>query len=252
MKYFLGVNQKIWSEKYLKADIETAIIFDVIKNFCALRSGKIKKLILDNEEYTWINYQMVIDELPILKFKSKGSISIRFNLLKKWGLIKTFRAPEGSIYVRLTDKASEMVFNTTVHTDEHPVHLREQPPVHTDEQHNQTTNNNQTTLLPKGKEQSSYGNKDINDLINLIKEKNHGLIDGSEKINRQYCWNLLLSLGYKKDPQKAKKGIEAIIEVGTRSDFHSKNATSFKYLFNHKAAIIADYKRSGNKIAIIK
>jgi hypothetical protein len=146
MKYFLGVNQKIWLEKYPKADIKTALIFDVVKNFCAVRNSKTKKLILDNEEYTWINYQTIINELPMMKFKSKGSISSRINLLKKWKLIKTFRAPDGSIYIRLTEKASELIFEPSVHLNEHPpVHPDEQAPVHPDEQHNQTTNINQTT-----------------------------------------------------------------------------------------------------------
>jgi hypothetical protein len=249
MKYFIGVNQKIWLDKYPEADIETALIFDIIKNFCALRNKKIKKLILDNEEYTWINYQMIIDELPMLRFRSKGSISSRVNLLKKIGLIKPFRAPEGSIYIRLTEKASELIFDIPVHLDEQivsvdtqPVHVDEQPPVHVDEQHNQTTNINQTTILPKGREKVSYGNQDINDLILLLKEKNHGLIDGPERENRQYCWVLLKKFGYSKDKEKAKNGIIAIIEFATKSSFHAKNATNFKYLFRHAAAIIADYE----------
>jgi DNA-binding MarR family transcriptional regulator len=146
MKYFIGINQKVWLDKYPKVDLETALIFDIIKNFCAVRNNKIKKFILDNEEYTWINYQMIIDELPMLKFKSKGSISPRVNLLKKIGLIRTFRAPEGSIYVRLTEKASELIFDIPVHKNEQAVHIDEQPPVHLNEQHNHTTNINHTTI----------------------------------------------------------------------------------------------------------
>ena len=170
MKYFIGINQKVWLDKYPKVDLETALIFDIIKNFCAVRNNKIKKFILDNEEYTWINYQMIIDELPMLKFKSKGSISPRFNLLKKIGLIKTFRAPEGSIYVRLTEKASELIFDTTVHQDEHPVHLDEQPPVHLDEQHNHTTNINHTTISNNNIAVATATAEEINKIITFFKE----------------------------------------------------------------------------------
>lgn len=88
----------------------------------------------------------------------------------------------------------------------------------------------------------SYGNEDVNFLISLLKEKNHGLIDGSDKENRRDCWNLLRSLGYKDNPQKAKNGVRVIIEFAVASDFHSKNATSFRYLYRHKGAIVADYK----------
>jgi len=255
MKYFIGVNQQIWLDKYPKVDIETALIFDIIKNFCAVRNNKIKKLILDNEEYTWINYQMIIDELPILKLKSKSSISLRVHLLKKFGLIKIFRAPEGSIYVRLTEKASELIFNTPVRVDEQAVRLDEQSPVRLDEQHNPTTNINQTTnILPKGKEQSSnfvYGNQDINELILLLKEKNSNLLDGSEKENRRYCWILLKKFGYDKDKEKAKNSVKAIIAIATKSSFHSKNATSFKYLYKHAASIIAEYKKRSQDRKVI-
>mgnify|MGYP001590433771 CR=1 FL=1 len=96
--------------------------------------------------------------------------------------------------------------------------------------------------LPKGREIQTYGNEDINYLIVLLKENNHGLIDGSERDNRRYCWLLLQKLNYKKDGEKARNGAEVIIKTALQSNFHSKNATSFKYLYNHASGIIADYK----------
>jgi len=109
-------------------------------------------------------------------------------------------------------------------------------------------------ILPKGKEKisnSSYGNQDINELILLLKEKNFNLLDGSERENRRYCWVLLKKLGYDKDKEKAKNGVRAIIEFAAQSNFHAKNATSFKYLYKHAAAIIRDYKKRSQDKKVI-
>jgi biotin operon repressor len=133
------------------------------------------------------------------------------------------------------DKESKMKATVSVaKKDSNNIFKIDTKPVQVDEQHNH--------ILPKGREKVSYGNQDINDLILLLKEKNYGLIDGSERENRQYCWVLLKKLGYSKDKEKAKNGVITIIEFAIKSHFHAKNATNFKYLFRHAAAIIADYE----------
>jgi hypothetical protein len=140
MKYFLGINQKLWFEQFPDADLETAAIFDFIRDFCATPSDKIKRLPHPDGWYTWINYDKIIEELPMLHFKSKGSISPRVEKLKKCGLIKTYQAPERSMYVMVTEKASELVFDDTVQLHEQGVHADEQG-VQLHEQHNQTISN---------------------------------------------------------------------------------------------------------------
>jgi len=106
----------------------------------------------------------------------------------------------------------------------------------------------------KGSESSFsfFGNKDINELISLLKEKNQGFLDGSERMNRRYCWNLLIKFRYKEKPQKAVETIKFIIEMGFQDDFHRQNLTNFRYLFYHAKQIVEKYKSRFNQIAVIK
>ena len=100
-----------------------------------------------------------------------------------------------------------------------------------------------TVVLPK-----PHGNKYINELIFLLKEKNGGFIDGAEQENRNYCWSLLQKFKYKEDKDRARTTIEQIINLACDSPFHSKNATSFKYLYYNSIKIVAEGKNKGNKI----
>ena len=165
MKYFIGINQKLWQEKYPKADFVMAAILDVIRSLCS--SARTKKLIVDNKQYTWVNYNTIMDELPMAGIKSKGAISRRIELLKKWGLISTFKAPENSLYVLLNLADLELEYDR-------PVVLSEQGGgggvaggervVAPGEQHNQTTNQTTNTNTASGLA--------VNEIIDLFKEVN--------------------------------------------------------------------------------
>jgi hypothetical protein len=93
---------------------------------------------------------------------------------------------------------------------------------------------------------SSYGNKDINTCIEYLKEKVGGQLDGTQKENRQYCYNLI---------RKVKKGypeldpieqIQMIIDVAVKDKFHSQNATGFKYLYYNFVKIAKSYNAKKN------
>lgn len=102
--------------------------------------------------------------------------------------------------------------------------------------------------IPKGigKTAPSYGNENINYLINLFKEKT-GLIklDGSEKQNRRYCWLALKKFG-------GRQKVEAIIKAALRSDFHRKNLTSFKYVYYNGVKIVNELKEEIEHPRIVK
>lgn len=105
------------------------------------------------------------------------------------------------------------------------------------------------TVPEKSLLKESFGNNDINNLLNSLKEKNGGFIDGSEKENRQYCWLLLQKLKYKEDKERAVTTVSQIIEASQESPFHSKMATSFKYLYYNFVKIASEKK---NKRTLIK
>lgn len=98
----------------------------------------------------------------------------------------------------------------------------------------------------------SYGNKDINTCMDYLKERVGGQLDGTEKSNRQYCYNLIRKIkkGYPKlDPVEQ---VQIIIDVAIADAFHSKNATSFKYLYYNFVRIIKQAQGNTNKVAEIK
>jgi DNA-binding Lrp family transcriptional regulator len=95
------------------------------------------------------------------------------------------------------------------------------------------------------------GNLEINECISYLKSKNHGMMDGTQAENRRYCWLLLQVFGYGQDKDGAAKIIKALIEAAAADSFHSKNATTFKYLYYNKAKIINSSKVTKQKVITI-
>lgn len=97
----------------------------------------------------------------------------------------------------------------------------------------------------KGKEQkegNGYGNGDINTCIEYFQKKLGASLDGSVKENRRYCYNLIRKM--KKDyPDIAPvEQVKMLIDLAMQDRFHSKNATSFKYLFYNVQRIAQSFK----------
>lgn len=97
----------------------------------------------------------------------------------------------------------------------------------------------------KGKEQkegNGYGNKDINTCIEYFQKKLGASLDGSVQENRRYCYNLIRKM--KKDyPDIAPvEQVKMLIDLAMQDRFHSKNATSFKYLFYNVQRIAQSFK----------
>jgi len=113
MKYNIFINQLVLSAS--KLDIKDCAILDYLKDFCGIDDKKIKQLEITEKEitykYTWINFNHIIKEMPLLGIKQKASISERLKKIQKAGFIKMFRAPDRSIYIRLTEKIKELYFN---------------------------------------------------------------------------------------------------------------------------------------------
>ncbi len=91
---------------------------------------------------------------------------------------------------------------------------------------------------------SSYGNKDINDLIIFLKEEfGISILDGSEKENRRYCWLAL---------KKFKgSGVKAIIQIGARDKFWKTKITSFKTLYYNGVKIASILKEKQERVVKI-
>lgn len=87
-----------------------------------------------------------------------------------------------------------------------------------------------------------YGNTDINECTKYLQEKLGASLDGSVKENRQYCYNLLRKM--KKDFPSVSEvdNVKMLIDTAMQDKFHSKNATSFKYLYYNVQRIAQSFK----------
>ena len=97
----------------------------------------------------------------------------------------------------------------------------------------------------------SYGREDINQSIEFLKEKNNGMIDGTIKENRQYATLLINKIKKAYPGEDTIKQIEIIIQTALQDEFHSKNATSMKYLYYNTQKIIQTVRSKQNRVVEI-
>jgi len=112
-------------------------------------------------------------------------------------------------------------------------------PQNTEEETIRRRNNNDNTIVLSGDKPLTYGNGDINSLIDYLKEK-LGLpaLDGSQKQNRRYCWLCLNKFG---GPEK----IRLLIDATNQSDFWKTKITSFSQLYYKAVRIISETRKGG-------
>ncbi len=106
--------------------------------------------------------------------------------------------------------------------------------------------------MDNGSTSYKYGNEDINECMEYLKEKVGGQLDGTEKENRRYCYNLLRKIkkGYPQlDPVQQ---VKILINIATNDKFHSKNTTSFKYLFYNFVRIVKQAQEARSEVIEIK
>lgn len=92
------------------------------------------------------------------------------------------------------------------------------------------------------KERNGYGNKDINTCIEYFQKKLGASLDGSVQENRRYCYNLIRKMKKDYPDIEPTQQIKVLIDLAMQDKFHSKNATSFKYLFYNVQRIAQSFK----------
>ena len=125
---------------------------------------------------------------------------------------------------------------------------------------NQPTTNQRLTTTKEVKEYKevkkntlskdrAYGNPAINEVIDYLKKKLGGSLDGNLEGNRRFA-HLLINRFKKDYPNKESVSlVKFLIEAGLQDQFHGKNVTSFKYLFYNAQKIIQSVKSSSAKEA---
>jgi hypothetical protein len=110
MKYTITINQSaIFSNGMInKTDLVDWAIIDYLKDFAIYRNAR--KIVYQGEEYIWLNYNHLINSLPLINFKTKASLSYRINKLRDLGLIKTIKNVDNTLYYTFTDKLIDICF----------------------------------------------------------------------------------------------------------------------------------------------
>ena len=202
--------------------------------------------------HTW-GYQKTADRISLSQFKNgiiikktderiDWGIGIKRNedilkaikRLEELGFIKTFqqkgKTKEFSL-VRQVNKPCPTGEQVACPTGEHTIN-------------NYTINNRQYVSKETEKSPPSYGNKEINDLILLLKaEYDIKLLDGSEKENRRFCWLALKKF--------KRSGVEAIIKIGARDKFWKTKITDFKTLYYNGVKIASTLREKQQQVVKI-
>lgn len=120
MKYTLSINQKVWQKKCPKADIRHAVVLEAIKSLCNSKSDKI---IRTNDGFTWVASKTILDELPMLKIKTKAGISPIIKSLQDWKFIEIRRDKiSGYQYYKLTEKSESLERDISKYKDNLNLH----------------------------------------------------------------------------------------------------------------------------------
>jgi len=92
-----------------KLDITDMAILDYIHGWCV--APRANRIIIDHQEYTRINYTHLMEEMPVLGIRDKGTITARIKKLEAQDLIRTFRGKDNTLYVRQTRKCYDLFFS---------------------------------------------------------------------------------------------------------------------------------------------
>lgn len=169
MLYNISINQKAIVEHnyHNKTDLVDWAIISYLASWYFTQNKKTIFVQDDAINYIWLNYNHLINSMPLLGIKSKTAISERISKLKKLKLIKTFKTQDNNLYFILTPLCMEIAYlsnkdkdlsetNTEdidnedktgsekqlSNLDEQAIQVGRTPLYKLDEQHNNNINNN--------------------------------------------------------------------------------------------------------------
>jgi DNA-binding Lrp family transcriptional regulator len=128
MKYTIYINQK----ELCKTDFDLVdgAILDYLYFICNSKNEKIKKQRIDG--YTWVDYKKILNDIPMMRIKSKGALSRRVKKMEDTGFIKSIERRKNGHklkYFALTKKSNSLFTQThdPIHENENPIHLNAYP-----------------------------------------------------------------------------------------------------------------------------
>lgn len=86
MKWSWNINQRAVIDNNLDIDVIDLSIFEMLKDFT--HSSRCKKLDVNGKMYYLMGWKLVVDQLPILKLRTRRSVTKRYEKLKNAGIIE--------------------------------------------------------------------------------------------------------------------------------------------------------------------
>ena len=123
MKYIITINQEKVLELMPEAKIVDAVILDYIYWFCASPSVAIEEQRItgpDGLKYTWLNYDWMLSDLPLLGIRAKSALTPVFQRLEKRGFIKSYSPDNQRKFIAVLPKIDKLFtrMNSSVRKNE--------------------------------------------------------------------------------------------------------------------------------------
>ena|SRR3990167_3434547 len=134
MKYNININQKAIMDNGLDLNINDAIILDFLKDFCRPENLKLDRIEFRGNLYFWVSYPKLLEEMPILSFKTEGQLGRKLKSLEKRHFLirKTVKAgAKSKVYIALKDSIHQLNFSSQ---NRHPA-FQQRTPCISDELH---------------------------------------------------------------------------------------------------------------------
>lgn len=113
MKYNIYINQRAVIDNWINLDIIDLAIFDYIKDFS--KAKKVTKIIIEWEEYFWIQYEHFIKNMPLLWINNKNSLKKRIDNLIREGILEKKILHWNSTYFKFWNKYDLLIWSEEVH-----------------------------------------------------------------------------------------------------------------------------------------
>ena len=127
MKFKIIINQIALSKS--KLDLVDATILDYLFFICNSTNNKIENQRIKG--HTWVDFNKIMKDNPLLRIKSKGAITTRIKKLKLNGFIETLEKRKNGhklLYFQLTKKTIDLNDTTNpIHNGSEPIYNNSEP-----------------------------------------------------------------------------------------------------------------------------
>lgn len=111
MRNLISINQGILSDIAPSITFDEAAVLDYLIGICTSDNANIEKQRI--EGYTWVNYTKLLNDMPLLKGRTKITVGQKIKKLEMLGLIKTYchRADKADKQIRKYVKMAPLSFH---------------------------------------------------------------------------------------------------------------------------------------------